>query len=426
MLTEKILLKGVGDRELSTLAGYERHGGYESLKKAVGMTRNGILEELKRSGMRGRGGAGFPAHKKWANIPETMTDVTPYLVCNADEAEPGAFKDRFVMERNPHALVEGMIITCMAIGARQAFCYIRGEFPNPYEKMRRAIGEAEEAGYAGKNILGSGMDIRLTLFSGAGAYICGEASALMSSIEGFRGFPRIKPPRSTVHGLYACPTVVNNVETIAYVPYIVLHGGEKYSSVGDGADAGNRGLKLFCISGHVKRPGVYEEPMGITLRSLIEECAGGVRGDGSVYAVMPGGPSTPILTSGSLDAKLDFDSMRQAGSELGGGEVIVMDHTTCLLKVVRRTAEFFMHESCGQCPQCREGTKWMVQILRRIELGDGHMEDLDLLLDICRKMSGRTICTFTVGAATPVISGIERFRDEFEMHVREKRCLNAN
>jgi NADH-quinone oxidoreductase subunit F len=355
---------------------------------------------------------------KWGFVPKN-TGKPIYLCVNADESEPGTFKDRLIIERDPHGLIEGTIISAFALDCHTAFIFIRGEFVNQAKELQKAIDEAYARGYLGKNILESGYDLELILHRGAGAYICGEETALLESLEGMRGHPRLKPPFPAVIGLYKCPTVINNVETLANVPHIIANGPEWFAAIGVERNAGTR---LFGVSGHVQKPGVYEFPMGISLRELIYEHCGGMRPGRKLKAIIPGGSSVPILTAEQVDVKLDFDSVVRAGSMLGSAGVIVMDDSTCMVKAVRRITKFYAEESCGQCTQCREGTEWLYQILSRIEKGQGREGELEILLDICTQMKGRTICPLSDAAAMPVESYIQKFHDEFSAHIHEHRC----
>ncbi|MGB2989902.1 MAG: NADH-quinone oxidoreductase subunit NuoF, partial [Candidatus Zixiibacteriota bacterium] len=343
-----------------------------------------------------------------------------FLLCNADEGEPGTFKDRTLIENDPHQLIEGIIIAAYAIGAHRAFIYIRGEFYFGARRLEQAIRECYEKGYLGKNILGSGFDLDLSIYRGAGAYVCGEETSLMESIEGNRANPRLKPPFPAAVGLYKNPTVINNVETLSNLSHIVLNGGEWYANIGMPKSTGT---KIFSLSGHVNKPGNYELPMGVTLRELIYEHGGGIKNNRRLKAVIPGGVSTPILTADLLDVKMDFDSLYEAGSLLGSGATMVMDETTCMVKVAYRISRFFEHESCGKCVPCREGTRWIRQIMGRIENGKGREEDIELLRDICANVAGKTVCPLADGAVVPITSTIEKFRDEYEYHIKHKKCM---
>jgi NADH-quinone oxidoreductase subunit F len=400
-----------------TLEGYRREGGYRALEKALRMRQGDIVSALKGSGLRGRGGAGFPTGVKWGFIPEG--DGKPhYLVVNADESEPGTCKDIPLMMATPHMLVEGAIITSFAIKADKAFIYVRGEVLQVVRRVQHAVAEAYEAGYLGRDILGSGYDLDIIVHSGAGAYICGEETALLDSLEGYRGQPRLKPPFPAVAGLYSCPTVINNVESIASVPSIITDGAAWFAGMGTEKSAG---FGIFSLSGHVTVPGQYEAPLGITLRELLD-LAGGVRAGHQLKFWTPGGSSTPILTDEHLDVPLDFESMAAAGSLLGTRALQIFDETTCVVRATLRWTEFYEHESCGKCTPCREGTFWMVRVLDRLEHGKGSEEDLEKLLDICDNILGRAFCALGDGAVSPVQSSIKYFRDEYLQHQKEGGC----
>jgi NADH-quinone oxidoreductase subunit F len=402
------------DPEGTWLESYLADNGYIAARKALtSMTPEQVMEEITKAKLRGLGGAGFPAGKKWSFIPK-QTAKPKYLVVNGDEGEPGTFKDRYILERDPHALLEGMIVAAYAIGSHKAYVYIRGEYFRPAKRLQRAIDEAYRQGWLGKNIQGTGFDLDVVIQRGAGAYICGEETALLTSLEGGKGFPRLKPPFPAISGLFACPTIVNNVETLACVPYILRHGAERFAGIGTQSQGGTR---LFCVSGHVARPGVYEAPVSITLRKLIE-LAGGVRNANKLKAVIPGGISAKILRADEIDVAMDFDSLLAAGSMAGSGGVIVMDETASMVDMLESATRFFAHESCGQCSPCREGTGWVHRIVRRITEGQGTLQDLDDLLVIAGNMEGKTICVFADAAAWPVQSYITKFRDEFEAHIR--------
>jgi len=396
------------------LKDYVADDGYVAASKALtSMTPRQVIDEVSEANLRGLGGAGFPAGKKWTFVPQETTKPK-YLVVNADEGEPGTFKDRYIMERDPHALLEGMIIAAYAIGSHKAYVYIRGEYFRSAKRLQRAVDEAYNQGWLGRNIQGTGFDLDVVIHRGAGAYICGEETALLTSLEGGKGFPRLKPPFPAISGLFSCPTIVNNVETLACVPFILRNGAEHFAGIGTETQGGTR---LFCVCGHVVRPGVYEESVGTTLRELIEK-AGGVRGGNQLKAVIPGGISAKILTADEIDVAMDFDSLRNAGSMAGSGGVIVMDETTCMIEALDSAARFFADESCGQCSPCREGTGWVHRILRRIVDGQGTIQDLDDLLAIAGDMEGNTICVFADAAAWPVQSYISKFRSEFEEYIR--------
>ena len=418
----KVLTKNMHVPRLQTIEVYEGVGGYQALRKALTECKPAdVTDMVKRSGLRGRGGAGFPTGMKWGFVPKN-SGLPIYLCVNADESEPGTFKDRLIIEKDPHQLIEGAIISAYALDCHQAFIFIRGEFFHGAGILNKAVEEAYAKGYLGRNILGTGYDLDLLVHRGAGAYICGEETALLESIEGRRGHPRLKPPFPAVVGLYGCPTVINNVETLANVPHIVKNGPEWY--VGIGVER-NTGTRLFGVSGHVCKRGVYEFPMGIPLRELVYDHCGGTRDGRALKAVVPGGSSVPVLTADQVDVSLDFDSVAKAGSMLGSAGVIVMDESTCMVRAVTRITRFYAEESCGQCTQCREGTEWMYQILKRIEDGKGRQGELEILLDICKNMLARTICPLSDAAAMPVESYIRKFYDEFDAHIRQQRCTVA-
>jgi NADH-quinone oxidoreductase subunit F len=406
------------DQELAwTLSAYESRGGYQALTKALGMERDAVIDLVKASGLRGRGGAGFPTGMKWGFIPQG--DGKPhYLVVNADESEPGTCKDVPLMMASPHTLIEGVIISSYAIRAEHAFIYCRGEVLHVVRRLQQAVREAYAAGHAGTNIHGSGYDLEVTVHAGAGAYICGEETALLDSLEGRRGQPRLRPPFPAVAGLYACPTVINNVESIASVPCIVDNGPNWFAAMGTEK---SNGVGLFSLSGHVKMPGQFEAPLGITLRELLD-LGGGMREGHQLKFWTPGGSSTPILTAEHLDVPLDFESVGQAGSMLGTRALQIFDDTTCVVRAVLRWTEFYKHESCGKCTPCREGTWWLVQTLARLERGDGNEDDLDMLLDLCDNIVGRAFCALADGAAAPITSSLEYFRDEYVEHLRQAGC----
>jgi len=407
---------------LQQIGTYESLGGYAGLAKTLREYKpDEVIEIVKKSGLRGRGGAGFPTGMKWGFVPK-QSGKPVYLCINADESEPGTFKDRLIIEKDPHQLLEGTIISAYAIGCHLAFIYIRGEFVYGSKVLNQAAAEAYEKGYLGKNILGSGFDLDLIVHRGAGAYICGEETALLESLEGKRGHPRLKPPFPAVVGIYGSPTVINNVETIANVSHIINNGAEWYAAIGVERNAGTR---LFGVSGHVKRRGVYELPMGTPLRELIYEHCGGMQNGRKLKAIVPGGSSVQVLTADQVDVPLDFDSVAKAGSMLGSAGVIVMDDSTCMVKAALRISKFYAEESCGQCTQCREGTEWMHRILTRLENGQGKRGDLELMLDICANMKGSTICPLSDAAAMPIESYIQKFYDEFAAHIQEQRCVVA-
>ena len=400
-----------------TLESYQSTGGYDGLKTALAMTPDAVISQVKDSGLRGRGGAGFPTGMKWSFIPQG--DGKPhYLVVNADESEPGTCKDMPLLMASPHTLVEGVIISSYAIRASHAFIYVRGEVLHIVRRLQQAVQEAYAAGFLGTDIMESGYSLELTVHAGAGAYICGEETALLDSLEGYRGQPRLRPPFPAIAGLYASPTVINNVETIASVPSIMTRGAAWFSSMGTEK---SKGFVLYSLSGHVTKPGQYEAPLGITLRELLD-MAGGIREGHELKFWTPGGSSTPILTAEHLDIALDFEGVGAVGSMLGTRALQMFDETTCIVRAVLRWTEFYAHESCGKCTPCREGTYWMVQILRRLEQGNGTEADLDTLLDTCDNILGRSFCALGDGATSPITSAIQFFRDEFTAHQTSGGC----
>jgi NADH-quinone oxidoreductase subunit F len=400
-----------------TLAGYQRSGGYEALPRALAMEPGKVIQTLKDSVLRGRGGAGFPTGLKWGFIPQG--DSKPhYLVVNADESEPGACKDIPSLLANPHALIEGIIITCYAIRAQEAFIYVRGEVLHVIRRLHHAVREAYEAGYLGENILGSGLNVSVVVHAGAGAYICGEETALLDSLEGFRGQPRLKPPFPAVAGLYACPTVVNNVESISSVPWILKYGAADFAQIGTER---SKGFGIFSLSGHVTVPGQYEAPLGTTLRELLD-LAGGMRAGHRLKFWTPGGSSTPLFTDEHLDVPLDYESVAKAGSMLGTRSIQLFDDTTCVIRVALRWSQFYEHESCGKCTPCREGSYWVVQILEQLEDGTGSESDLAKLIDICDNITGRAFCALGDSIQAPIVSSIRFFRDEYLEHLRIGGC----
>ncbi len=405
---------------IDTLDVYRKHGGYQALEKALKQIEpDALVEVVKASGLRGRGGAGFPTGTKWSFLPKESKRPR-YLCVNCDESEPGTFKDRMIMELLPHRLVEGVIITSYATKVHHAFIYIRGELPQAIRQVERAVQEAYDAGYLGTNILGSGFDLEVTVSRGAGAYICGEESALLESLEGKRGYPRLKPPFPAVVGLYGGPTVINNCETLATVPPIIEYGAATYAAYGTEK---SKGTRLYCLSGHVNRPGNYELPLGVPMRTLIDDFGGGVRGGKRLKAIIPGGSSTPFLTQEHLDVPLDYEAVAKAGSMLGSGGVIVLDEDTCIVGAVLRMSEFYRDESCGKCTPCREGTFWLVQLLERLEEGHGKDSDIVLLADICDNIAGKVFCPLGDAATMSIVSSIRLFREEYEYHVREHKCM---
>ena len=421
---ERILTRNVGKEGSRTLAVYESGGGYQALRKALSsMTPDAVTEEVKKSGLRGRGGAGFPTGLKWSFMPKEVDPKRPhYFLINADESEPGTFKDRLLMEEDPHLVLEGSLLGGYAIRASVVYIYIRGEFVRGAEILERAIAEAYAKGYAGRNILGSGWSCELVVHRGAGAYICGEETALMSSLEGNRGYPRLKPPFPAASGVWGCPTTINNVETLAAVPHILTNGAEWYKAMSL-SNPKSTGTKLFSVCGNIARPGNYEVTLGFPFREFLHDICGGARPGHTLKAVIPGGSSVPIQTMQEADATLmDYEGFVANGSMLGSGGVIVFDDSVCMVRMIARFARFYAHESCAQCTQCREGTAWVTKILERIESGGGTNADLDTLLELSENMTGKTICVLSDSCAAPVVSGIQKFRHEFEAHINGKRC----
>lgn len=436
-MSRKLLIQNAQVEGIQTYEVYRKHGGYRSVEKALKtMSPDAVVEEVKKSGLRGRGGAGFPTGMKWSFLAKPE-GVPRYLLCNADESEPGTFKDRYLMEKIPHLLIEGMIVSSYALGANTSYIYIRGEYSWIVHILERAIAEAYRAGWLGKNILGSGYDLELYVNPGAGAYICGEETALIESLEGKRGNPRIKPPFPAVKGLWQCPTVVNNVETICAVAPIVNDGGEEYAKIGIGRSTGT---KLISACGNINRPGVYEIELGVPVEEFIysDEYCGGVKNGKRLKAVVPGGSSVPILptnlilkTAAGEQRLMTYESLSDggfvSGSMLGSGGFIVYDEDQCIVRNTWNFTRFYHHESCGQCSPCREGTGWMEKVLWRLETGQGKLSDMDLLVDVAKKIEGNTICPLGDAAAWPVASAIRHFREEFEWHVHEPvACMERN
>jgi NADH-quinone oxidoreductase subunit F len=413
-----ILTKRWGKPDSAALRTYRADGGYATLDKALGMDPAAIVDEVKKSNLRGRGGAGFATGLKWTFLPK---DVRPrYLTVNADESEPGTFKDRYIIEHDPHMLIEGIALTCYALDMHLAYVYIRGEFAKQARILEAAIAEAKAAGVIGPRLLGKkDFDLEIVVHRGAGAYICGEESALLESLEGKKGYPRLKPPFPAIVGLWGKPTIINNVETIANVPWIVANGGDAFAALGVGKSGGTR---LFGVSGHVNRPGVYEKPVHYNLKKLIMEDCGGIVGGRKVKAVIPGGSSCPVLRGDEIDISLEYDAVKAAGSMSGSGGVIVFDDSTCMVRALARIAKFYAEESCGQCTPCREGTSWMEAIVEKIEHGHGTAADVAKLEQVSGNIMGQTICALGDAAAMPVQSFVKKFRDEFLRHVEERRC----
>ena len=417
-MSEYVLFKHLIDPDVRQLANYQKLGGYEGMEKALKMERDTIIEEVKKSNLRGRGGAGFPCGLKWSFMPKG--EGQKYFVCNAEEGEPGTFKDRYIMSENPHQLIEGMVIGGYAIDATVGYIYFRGEFKFVADIMQKAIDEAYAAGLLGTDIKGSGVDFDLHIHLGAGAYICGEETGLIQSLEGYSGQPRLKPPFPAQYGVFGKPTTVNNVETIACVPDIIRRGADWFLTIGPER---NNGTKIFSVSGHVNKPGNYELPMGTSLREIIYEHAGGILDGKKVKAIIPGGSSAPVLGADQLDVAMDFDSLKEVDSMLGSGGIVVRHEDTCIVEAFAKLADFYAHESCGQCTPCREGTPWMASILKNIEAGQGKEGDIELLYDICEKIMGRTICPLGDAAVLCVKGALDRFRDEFDYHIANGRCM---
>jgi NADH-quinone oxidoreductase subunit F len=418
-MNERVLLRHRGIPDYHTIEVYERHGGYQATRKALSdFQPDQLVEMVKSSGLRGRGGAGFPTGLKWSFLPK-QTEKPVYLCVNADESEPGTFKDREIIEFDPHQLIEGIIITSYAIRSHKAFIYIRGEFFFGAKMLERAIAEAEAKGYLGRNVFGRGFDLDVVVHRGAGAYICGEETGLIESLEGKRAYPRVKPPFPATYGVFGSPTIVNNVETLACVPHIVSRGPDWFKSIGPEKGPGP---KLYCVSGHVERPGIYELPMGTPLREILYTHCGGIPAGRKLKAVIPGGSSVPVFTADEIDVAMDFDSVAKAGSLLGSAGIIVMDDSTCMVRTLEVIARFYHHESCGQCTPCREGTGWLHKVLGHLEAGTGREEDLQLLLDVADNMMGNTVCVLADAAAMPVKSFVTKFREEFLEHARLGRC----
>ena len=418
---EPILLRRTTLPRSDSIDVYLANGGYRALEKALHELKpQDLIDLVKKSGLRGRGGAGFPAGLKWGFMPKE--NVQKYLCVNTDEGEPGTFKDRVLVGKDPHSVIEGVIIAAYAVGATRAFVYIRGEFFLGVKSWIKAIADAYQRGYLGKNILGSDFSLDLTVHRGAGAYICGEETAMIDSLEGRRGEPRLKPPYPAQVGYLGKPTLVHNVETLANVPHIVLHGAEWYASIGTERSTGP---KIFCVSGDVFRRGVYELPLGTPLREVIYDHAGGVPNNKRIKAIIPGGASTPFLTTEHLDVPMDFESLAAAGSALGTGAIVVINEDTCMVDVARRTARFFAHESCGKCTPCRVGSQRIVQVLEDIEAGRGRVGDIERLQALCEGIAGRTFCPFGDAMVAPIRSSLARFADEYQYHIQQGRCMVA-
>jgi len=427
----KVLTEYLAHPESHTLAYYESHGGYETARKALTqLAPADVVAEVKASGLRGRGGAGFPTGMKWGFIPQG-SPKPKYLVVNADESEPGTFKDRLLLEKDPHAILEGVIISAYAIGAHWSAIYIRGEFARQHAILETAINEAYARGYLGKGVFGTDYDLDLVLHRGAGAYICGEETALLSSLEGKRGYPKLKPPFPATHGAWESPTCVNNVETIATIPWILRHGGSEYAKIGvfvPGEEGkppkvDSRGTRLMCVSGHVNNPGVFEVELGTPIIDVVEKLAGGVWKGRKLKAVIPGGSSTPILTAEEAGQMcLTYEDCAKFKTMFGSGGLMVIDEQQCMVRLLEVLLHFYAHESCGQCSPCREGTDWLYQIVRRVEAGRGEAEDFKTIEELCNNMEGRTVCPLAAAATMPTTSYLAKFRDEFLAHVAHKGC----
>jgi NADH-quinone oxidoreductase subunit F len=414
MAEMRILMAYIDDPDQKNIETYEKNGGYQALRKAIpSMPPEEITEQVKQSGLRGRGGAGFATGMKWGFVPKNP-ELPKYLVCNCDESEPGTFKDRLLIEHDPHQLLEGIILSSYAIGAARAFIYCRGEFFQGIRDLREAVAQAKKKGYLGQNILGSSFSLEIVVHPGAGAYIAGEETALLNSLEGFRATPRLKPPFPAVEGLYRKPTVINNVETLCNVVHIVNRGADWYQKIGKPK---NTGTKIFQVSGHIQKPGCYEFPLGVSLREVLDAAHGVPKGR-TFKACYPGGSSCALLTARDLDISMDFETLAQHKSALGTASIIVMDDSADMVKVAHRLMQFYQNESCGKCTPCREGTRWVVQILARIEAGQGTFGDLKTIQDVCQSMEGLSFCPLAVGAAPPVVSAIQEFKEEFEAYIR--------
>jgi NADH-quinone oxidoreductase subunit F len=416
---EPILTRNIGREGSQRIQVYLDHGGYQAARKALRMEPGEIIDQVKRSGLRGRGGAGFPTGLKWGYLPRE-SDTPKIIAVNTDEGEPGTFKDRALVEQDPHQVIEGVLIAAYAVGAKRAYVYIRGEFFLGVKRWIKAIADAYEYGFLGQNILGSGFDLDMSVHRGAGAYICGEETAMLESLEGKRGMPRMKPPYPATEGLFGLPTLVQNIETLACIPHIILRGPEWFTGIGTGESTGP---KIFSVSGCVSRPGNYELPLGVPLRELIELHAGGVPGGRQIKAVIPGGASTPLLPAGALDVQMSFEGLAAAGSALGTGGVIVLDESVCIVEATRRLSKFFAHESCGRCTPCRIGSQRLFEVLDRIETGQGKPGDIDLLQKLIDGIDGHTFCPMGSALVNPVRSALEHFYPEFEYHMTHKGCL---
>ncbi|MEZ7891496.1 MAG: NADH-quinone oxidoreductase subunit NuoF [Candidatus Wallbacteria bacterium] len=414
-MSELIVTKNFAKKESHKISSYMESGGYQAIQKCLSNFKpDSVIDEVKKSGLRGRGGAGFPTGLKWSFVPKESS-VPKYLAVNGDEGEPGTFKDRYILEKDPHLLLEGIMIACYAVGINTAYIYIRGEYRREIEIIEKAIKECRDKNYLGKNIFGSGFTLEIHAHSGAGAYICGEETGLIESLEGHRGQPRLKPPFPALSGLFMGPTVINNVETLANLPDIIMKGADWYLSIGTPKNSGTR---IYAVSGNISKPGIYELPMGINAKTLIYDICGGIAGGKKLKAVIPGGLSAPVLTADEIDTPLDFDSLSKIGSMAGSGGVIVIEDSQSIPKIAARTADFYAHESCGQCTQCREGTRWVSLIFNRILNGRGEKNDPDMILDICSNMMGQTICVLSDACAMPSMAFIKKFRNEFDALIK--------
>lgn len=416
---EPVLTRNIHRPDSEKIITYLANGGYEAVRLALTKSPQDIIDIVKRSGLRGRGGAGFPAGVKWSFMPKDP-NVPKIVAVNTDEGEPGTFKDRELVERDPHQIIEGVIIASYAVGANRAYVYIRGEFFLGVKRWIKAIADAYEHGFLGKNILNSGFDLDMSVHRGAGAYICGEETAMLESLEGKPGNPRLKPPYPAQKGLFGLPTLVHNIETLACIPHIVLRGAEWFAGIGTEE---SKGPKIYSVSGHVKKPGNYELPLGTTIREIIYEHAGGVRDGHQLKAVIPGGASTPVITPEYLDTPMGFETLPRVGSQLGTGAMIVMDDTTCMVEVARRLTKFFAHESCGRCVPCRLGSHRLYEILDRIEHGKGRVQDLQLIDELTDGIDGKTFCPMGGALVNPARSTLFHFREEYEFHIKNKRCM---
>jgi NADH-quinone oxidoreductase subunit F len=420
---EPVLTQNIHRKDSEKITTYLANGGYQASRRALTeYTPDELIELVKQSGLRGRGGAGFPAGVKWSFMPKDP-QIQKYLAVNTDEGEPGTFKDRQIVERDPHQVIEGVIITSYAIGATRAYVYIRGEFFLGVKRWIKAIADAYEHGFLGSNIFGTSIDLDMSVHRGAGAYICGEETAMLESLEGKPGRPRMKPPYPTQSGLFSLPTIVHNIETLACVPHIVSRGADWFSSIGTEE---SKGPKIFSVSGHVEKPGNYELPLGVTLREIIFEHAGGIRNGNKLKAIIPGGASTPILTADQVDTPMAFETLEKVGSQLGTGGIVVMDETTCMVEVARRSTKFFAHESCGKCVPCRIGSIRLFEILDRIENGQGSPDDIEKILYFARNINGNTFCPLGSALVNPSRSSLLNFQEEFEYHIQYKKCMVNN